>query len=125
MSEPVQAAPTAEVRRTADPMVGMVINRTITVLGREFYQHFAAFWRDMPESDRYSVSVHERPTAIRGSQVWVQFGQKRVFQAYLSPARAAAKDASQQAAQLSYKNVLDIEVARMLFQDRDLGPEEI
>lgn len=118
------AAP-ASLSLTGDPSVGMVINRTVTVLGREFYRHFAAAWRELPESKQYSVSVHERPSAIRGSQMWVQYGQRRVFQTYLSPARSAAKSASIAAAEVSYKNVLDIDVARLLFQDKDLGPEEI
>lgn len=108
-----------------DPLVGVVINRTITVLGRDFYQYFAASWRDKEMNQRYSISIHERPSAIRGSEMWVQFGQNRVFHAYLSPARAAIKSISAQAAEIAYKNVVELEVQRLLFQDKDLAREEL
>ncbi len=108
-----------------DPLGGIVINRTVTVLGRDFYQFFAAAWRDQPDGTRYTVSVHERPTAQRGSEMWVQYGQRRVFHAYLSPQRSAARPVSRQAAAVALKNVIDIDVARLLFKDTDLGAEEL
>ena len=122
----VYAAPDAKVSvARADPLVGVVINRTVTVMGRDFYQFFAASWRDKELTERYSISIHERPSAIRGSELWVQFGQQRVFHAYLSPARSAVKEASAQAAEIAYQNVIELEAQRLLFQDKDLGPEEI
>lgn len=108
-----------------DPMVGVLINRTVTVMGKDFYQYFSANWRDKEMSDRYSISIHERPSAIRGSEMWVQFGQRRVFHTFMSPARAAVKEASAQAADIAYKNVVELEVQRLLFQDKDLAQEEL
>lgn len=123
---PVPQASSAQGKAAAaDPMIGVVINRTVTVMGRDFYKYFAALWRDKEMSERFSISIHERPSAIRGSEMWVQFGQRKVFHAYMSPARAAVKDASAQAVEIAYKNVVELEVQRLLFQDKDLGPEEI
>lgn len=125
-SAPASDAPlTVTPSLSGDPLVGIVVNRTVTVLGREFYQYFSAAWRDQEESDRYSISIYERPTALRGSEVWVQYGQRRVFHAFLSPARSAAKPAGRQAAEIAYRNVMEIDVSRLLFRDADLGPEEI
>lgn len=106
-------------------LVGVVINRTVTVMGRDFYRNFVNAWRDQEMSGNYSVTVYERPSAIRGSEVWVQFGQRRVFQTYLFAARSAVKSISEQAAEIAYKNVVDISLQRLLFQGVDLGPEEI
>ncbi|MBU4609104.1 hypothetical protein IMZ29_00615 [Achromobacter sp. GG226] len=123
---PIDASkPALTLPVSRDPLSGIVINRTVTVLGRDFYQFFAAAWRDQPDGTRYTVSVHERPTAQRGSEMWVQYGQRRVFHAYLSPQRSAARPVSRRAAAIALKNVIDIDVARLLFRDTDLGAEEL
>jgi len=114
-----------ERRRPNDPLIGVVINRTITVLGREFYQYFSATWRDKELSERYTVTIYERPTAIRGSEMWVQYGNRRVYHAFLSPSRSAAKDISRKAVEIVYKNIIDLDVQQLLFKNEDLGPEEI
>lgn len=108
-----------------DFLTGIVINRTVTVLGWDFYHYFAEAWRDNEASDHYSVSVHERPTAIRGSEIWVEYNHQQVFHAYLSPARSAVKEVSAAAVDITYKNIAAIDVGRLLYQDKDLGSEEL
>lgn len=108
-----------------DPLSGIVVNRTVTVLGNDFYQYFARAWREKDSDHRYSLSVHERPSARWGSEIWVQYRQQRVFHMFLSPARQAAKDVSEQAAGIVYENVVNSDIQRMLVQSQDLGEEEL
>jgi len=108
-----------------DPLSGIVLNRTVTVLGNDFYQFFARAWREMDGDQRYSISVHERPTTKFGSEIWVQYRQERIFHMFLSPARQAAKDISLQAAKVVYETVVNSEIQRMLVQSQDLGKEEL
>jgi curli production assembly/transport component CsgE len=103
---------------------GVVTNQTITVGGQEFYQNFIAAWRDKELSDRYTLSIHERPSARWGSQVWIEFAQRRVFQANLSPSRSALKAMSEQAVEIAYQNIVDADIQRLLFRDRDLAADE-
>jgi curli production assembly/transport component CsgE len=108
-----------------DPLGGIVVNRTVTVLGNDFYQYFATAWRELDGDTKYAISVHERPSARWGSEIWVQFRQNRVFHTFLSPARQAARAVSERAAEIAYKNITDSEVERLLFQSEDLGKEEL
>ena len=108
-----------------EPLGGVVINRTVTVLGWDFYQNFSEVWRAKYMNTKYTVTVYERPTALYGSEIWVQYRQKRVFHTFLSPARSAAKELSGRAVDIVYKNVVDMNVQRLLFNDVDLGPEEM
>lgn len=108
-----------------DPLGGIVVNRTVTVLGNDFYQYFARAWREKDGDNRYSISVHERPSARWGSEIWVQYRQQQVFHMFLSPARQAAKEISQQAAEIVYENVVNSDIQRMLVQSQDLGEEEL
>lgn len=104
---------------------GIVVDQTITVIGHEFYQYFSSLWRDQDLSNRYAISIHERPTARWGSQIWIEYAQRRVFQAVLPPTRTNIKAMSEQAVEVAYPRVIDVEVQRLLFRDPDLGADEI
>lgn len=104
---------------------GIVINRTITVLGWDFYKNFSEVWRALHSDTPYTVTIYERPTAKFGSEIWIDYDRIRVFHAFLSPARSATKEVSKQAVNSVYKNVVDINVQRALYSDVDLAPEEM
>jgi len=108
-----------------DPLTGIVVNRTVTVLGHDFYREFSGFWRQKDISSRFTISIHERPSARFGSEVWVEYRQNRVFHAFLPPARAQTERISAAAVEIVYQNIADSEVARAMFRSPDLAPEEL
>lgn len=103
---------------------GVVVDQTITVAGQDFYQYFIVLWRDKPLSEQYAISIHERPSARWGNEVWVEYAQRRVFQTILPTSRANIKPVSEQAVELAYQNVVDTEVQRLLFRNQDIGADE-
>ncbi|MGB3290708.1 MAG: curli production assembly/transport protein CsgE [Burkholderiaceae bacterium] len=108
-----------------DPLGGVVTNRTVTVLGNDFYQDFTALWRQKDISNQFSLSIYERPSARFGSEIWIQFRQKRMFHAFLPPARARTKQISAAAVELVYQGIANSEAERILVRSPDLGPEEM
>jgi curli production assembly/transport component CsgE len=108
-----------------DAYGGIVVNQTMTLAGHDFYKAFVAAWRDRPLSERYAVTVGERPSVRLGSQVWVEYGRRRVFQSFLPPARARAGGIGEKAAETAYENVVQSEAQRLLFRDPDIGPDEL
>ncbi len=108
-----------------DPLAGVVINRTVTVQGKDFYQFFATLWRQREAGSRFTISIHERPSARWGSEIWVQFRQNRVFHTFLPPARSATRKISALAVEIVEQNIADSEVERILVRSPDLGPEEM
>ena len=108
-----------------DPFQGVVTNATVTPIGQKFYRYFVAGWRDKELSDRYVLSVHERATARWGSQVWIEYRQRRIFQAFLPLAEQAIRNASAQAVEIVYQNIMNVDVQRLLFRDADLAPDEM
>jgi len=104
---------------------GIVVNRSITVQGNDFYQEFSSYWRSKDISSRISLAVYERPTARFGSEIWIDFGQRRVFHAFLPPARSATRSIGQQAVEIVYREIADIEAERLLSNSPDLGREEM
>src|SRR5690606_5480422 len=43
-------APESVDRIFQDPLGGVVVNRTVTVLGKDFYRYFASYWREHKEA---------------------------------------------------------------------------
>ncbi|MGI4845186.1 MAG: CsgE family curli-type amyloid fiber assembly protein [Janthinobacterium lividum] len=119
------AAPIQEGgRETQQDAWGIVTNQAVTVAGHEFCKYFIAEWRDKPGSERYTLAIGERPSARWGSQVWVEFAQRRVFQLQLPPARAGLQALAASAADSVYESILDIERQRQLVHDADLARDE-
>lgn len=107
-----------------DAYTGIVANQTITVAGQDFFQYFIAAWRDKDMVEKFEISISERPSARLGSQIWINYGQKRVFQTFLPAARAAIKPISLAAADAVYEGIVQADVQKLLFRDPDLGPDE-
>ncbi len=104
---------------------GVVVNQTVTVAGQDFFQYFVALWRDKPNNERYAVSVHERPSARWGNRVWIEYQQKTMFQAVLPTLRASVPEISARAVEIAYQNIMDADIQRLLYRDKDLGPDEM
>lgn len=107
------------------PLGGLVINRTITVLGWDFYSNFSQTWRMLHPNSPFTVTVYERPTAQFGSEIWIDYDDRRVFHAFLPPARAATKEISARAADSVYKTITTLIIQRALYSDGDLAPKEM
>ena len=108
-----------------DSLGGIVADETVTVSGQDFFRQFVAAWRDRDTAERYAISIHERPSARWGGQVWIEYAQRRIFQAALPAGQAGIRELGQQAADIAYQKVTDAEVERLLFRDADIGPDEI
>jgi curli production assembly/transport component CsgE len=102
-----------------------VADQTVTVAGQDFYQQFVVAWRERDIAERYAISVHERPSARWGSQVWIEYAQRRIFQAALPAGRTGIRQLGEQAAEFAFQKVTDAEVERLLFRDADVGVDEI
>jgi curli production assembly/transport component CsgE len=108
-----------------DELGGVVTTDTVTLAGQDFYTWFAQAWSTIPLSERYIVSVHERPSARYGSLVWVEYNQRRVFQAFLPIARSNVKPVAEGAAQIAFQNVMQADLTRLLFRDADMATDEL
>lgn len=114
----------AAVDDGGDSLGGIVVSRTVTVSGQEFAQHFLAAWREHPGSEHYTLTIVERPSARWGSEVWIEYAQRRVFQARLPTARAVLRRAGEQAAETTLQAIQQADRQRKLVRDADLAPDE-
>lgn len=107
-----------------DTESGVVTNQVMTVAGQDFYQHFMNAWRDKEGSEQFTLAVRERPSARWGSEVWIEYGQARVFYSRLPIARAGIRHMSEDAAEQAYRGVVRLVEQRKLSKDADVGADE-
>jgi curli production assembly/transport component CsgE len=104
---------------------GFVTGHLVTVAGNNFFQYFIALWRDKPLSGRYSLTIHERPDALRGSVIKIDCLNRTIFSAILPNSHTDIKEFSARAVEMTYQNATQAEVQRLLFRDQDLATDEL
>ena len=103
---------------------GVVVGQTVTVAGQDFYQYFVALWRDKPSNEKYSITVRERPSARLGNLVWVEYERQTLFQTLLPVSRSQIKPVSEQAVEIAWQRMIELDIERRLFSDADLAKDE-
>lgn len=122
----VNSTATVDQHRTLNhnDVGGLVIGQTITLAGRTFFDSFASAWREKDEAETFTVSITERPTARLGSQVFVDYGNRRLFQTFLPPNRTLIPAIGADAAAQVFQAILDYQLAQF-FGDPDVGRDEL
>jgi len=120
-----QALPFKPSTLSKDGIEGLLVNSTISANGMAFFLFFLDFWREKPGSDKYTLEIAESASKRLGNQVWVTFGQKRVFFSTLPIQRERIRLVSEQAAETSYEalNTLVLPFGSVL--DPDVADDEL
>lgn len=90
-----------------------------------FFLHFLDVWREKPGSEKYSIEVAERTSKRWGNQVWISFGQKRVFFSALPFQRERIRPLSEQAADISFAALISLALPLRGNADPDLAEDEL
>lgn len=69
----------------SDGLSGVMIDRTMTMIGKTFFRQFSQQRLDSPTIRNTSLSIHERPSARWGSLIWIKEGNTVLYEATLPP----------------------------------------
>ncbi|MFC1233505.1 curli production assembly/transport protein CsgE [Vibrio sp. F74] len=107
-----------------DEVSGLIVDRTMTRLGEDFYFFFSQKLNDRYENVKENFEIRERPTALSGSIVGVYHSGKPIYRAALSPGRRQAQEKADEAVSAVSDYIIRWEAER-LFQDTfDLDHDE-
>ena len=81
---------------------GMILDETITKMGRDFYNIFYQFWQQPPEAYNFTIKISEQPAPTLGTMVSVTVNDTKTFQSRLQPRFDFIEDAGKQAVRISY-----------------------
>jgi len=94
----------ASSERAASPlndgiaMAGLVIDRTHSVIGRDFRNAFNDHWVEPESVSNFSIYIQEQPLPQFGSRISVRVGETTVFTGTLRPDYRRIEQAARQAA---------------------------
>jgi len=104
---------------------GLVVDRTVTFFGREFYGHFVDVWREQAGAADLNLVISERPDPRFGSEVTIEFERSIEFRAFISPTRSRTRALAENAAVGLAQKLSEVLQRRRNGGDRDLGADEL
>ncbi|MDJ0808056.1 MAG: curli production assembly/transport protein CsgE [Gammaproteobacteria bacterium] len=104
---------------------GVIIDNTMTIIGRRFYDAFSIAWPDYGVGKDENFSIHEQPTARSGSRIWIEHNRQKLYQVFLSPVQANTRDTVRKAAKKVSERFEKMQLERALFINPDLAADEI
>ncbi len=103
---------------------GILVNKTITWFGQDFFNHFAREWRNQFYKGD-GVVVEERPSARQGTLVIIRYKGSIVYQASIAGTRSNSRERGAQAVSFVLSRVQNINLAASGYGERDLAADEI
>lgn len=76
---------------------GLIIDKTRTKMGRDFYHLFFTKWEAPLAKTDYIITISEQPSRGRGSQVFVYVNDYLPYRTFLQPSQQFISNASEQA----------------------------
>lgn len=116
--------PKIESRRQGSELTGVLVDRTLTVIGKNFYRTFSQIAMEHPIIAGATLAIHERPDARWGVQLWITEGPRMYFRTQLSPRLGDAEDIARQAIDIVEKAILEQRLSAAMNPSIDLGKEE-
>ena len=104
-------------RTVEETFGGVVVGQTVSVAAQDFMQYFVAMWRDKPHNERYTIVIHERPSARWGNLLWIEYQREKIFQTVLPHSRGRIKSISEQAVDIAWQELLAITLQQAIDGD--------
>ncbi len=120
-----QALPQGNAKNNDNGISGLIVNMTRTTDGLDFYRSFLEFWREKPDSERYSLEIGERSSKRLGNQVWVMYGQRRLFFSNLPFKLVKIRELSEQAADTAHEALIALALQMNGPGDPDIAGDEL
>jgi curli production assembly/transport component CsgE len=104
---------------------GLIIDRTLTRLGRDFYVAFSMKMNSKYDGIDVNLTVKERPTALSGSIIGVYHFDKVIYRGALSPGQRQADEKADQAIESVNQYIIRWKTEKLFTDTYDLELPEI
>ncbi|MDZ7806584.1 MAG: CsgE family curli-type amyloid fiber assembly protein [Gracilimonas sp.] len=84
---------------------GMVLDETISKIGRDFYNVFYQYWSGPDDAYNYTITISEKPAPSLGTIVTVQVNDTYTYQSRLQPRYELIEEAGKAAVRYSYSHL--------------------
>ena len=97
---------------------GLVLDRTVTRFGKDFYRHFSTLWRDIRQTQGVNTVIDERVMPRSGTRLTIAINNRVVFVTYFGRRQT---DIKQQVERGLYAAMDGLAQARLSRGGRDLA----
>lgn len=104
----------APVKSSDIELDGIVVDRTLTRFGKEFLYYYSGYWRDLPNTQGFIVTVHETVYPQAGTKLWIEVNQQKVFETYFGRRYNNIKEKADQGMLATIDKVTEIKANIML-----------
>lgn len=104
---------------------GLIIDRTMTRIGRTFYSEFAQRLNESESDLRENFTVTERTTARFGTIITIWHSHKIVFRTSLSPRAKESKEQAEAAVKVLKSYLVRWKIQRLYSDTFDLARDEL
>ncbi len=101
----------------AEEIQGLVIDRTITVSGHDFYRAFAALWLVASRNGGVNLIITEKPSARWGNLVTIRGQNQILYKASIRQGRQADKNTIKNAVSVVSRKILRLMLTQNNSQD--------
>lgn len=105
-------------------VTGVIIDRTITRLGDDFYKPFSLLINSRFDALEINLIVKERPTAMSGSIISVIHRNTVIFRTAITPGRKATEEEVKRAVSVVSSHINKWKLERMIGDTFDLAHDE-
>ena len=84
---------------------GMVLDETISKIGRDFYNVFYQYWSGPEKAYNYTITIAEKPAPSLGTIVTVKVNDTYTYQSRLQPRYELIEEAGKAAVRYSYSHL--------------------
>jgi curli production assembly/transport component CsgE len=107
-----------------EEITGLIVEDTMTRIGREFYEYFHVLWEEPEGLSDYNIYITERADARWGSLIQVEINVNMtntpVWAKVLRPRSAEVEEAAEEAVQVTYDAILNYEQMRQALEGDDM-----
>ncbi|WP_244623501.1 curli production assembly/transport protein CsgE [Shewanella salipaludis] len=76
---------------------GLVIDRTLTRFGKDFSFYYSGYWRDLPFTQGFNVTLNETVFPQAGTQLRVAVNGTQIYMTYFGRRASPVKERAEQA----------------------------
>lgn len=102
---------------------GILVNKTITWFGQDFFSHFAQAWRNQHFRGE-GVAIEEKPSARQGTLIIIRYKGAIVYRVSIAGTRSNSRKRGARAVSYVLSRIQSIDIASAGFGQIDLSGDE-
>src|SRR5690606_24825259 len=100
---------------------GLIVDETVTKMGRDFYQVFFSHWEAPPQASDFTIKITEKPMVGIGTRIMVEINNQMVAESPLQPRYDIIESIAKQAVVICFDYLKNYEQIQRELSGEDLS----